>query len=46
MVDHVYLGPAADLALQFPTFSGWYRVDGVTASNNGQITVTVHPLAS
>jgi hypothetical protein len=42
----VHLGPAADLALQFPTFSGWYRVDAVTASNNGQITVTVHPLAS
>jgi hypothetical protein len=38
--------PAADLALQFPTFPGWYRVDRVTAGNNGQVTVTVHPLAS
>ena len=30
----------------FTFFPGWYRVDAVTASNNGQITVTVHPLAS
>jgi hypothetical protein len=42
----VHQGPAANLALQFPTFPGWYRVDRVTASNNGHVTVTVHPLAS
>jgi hypothetical protein len=42
----LHLGSAADLALQFPTFPGWYRVDHVIASSKGQVTVTVHPLAS
>jgi hypothetical protein len=42
----LHQGHAADLALQFRTFPGWYRVDHVTAGNNGQVTVTVHPLAS
>jgi hypothetical protein len=42
----LHLAPASDLALQFPTFPGWYRVDHVTASSNRQVTVTVHPLAS
>ena len=42
----LHLAPAADLALHFPTFPGWYHVDHVTTSSNGQVTVTVHPLAS
>ena len=42
----LHLVPAADLALHFPTFPGWYRVDRVTASSDGRVTVTVHPLAS
>jgi hypothetical protein len=42
----VHLGPAADLALQFPTFPGWYRIEHITSVRGGQVTVTVHPLAS
>jgi hypothetical protein len=40
----LHLAPAADLALQFPTFPGWYRVERITTSCDGQVTVTVHPL--
>jgi hypothetical protein len=40
----LHLAPAADLALQFPTFPGWCRVERITTSCDGKVTVTVHPL--
>ncbi|MBV8178261.1 MAG: hypothetical protein JOY55_21725 [Mycobacterium sp.] len=40
----LHLAPAADLALQSPSFPGWYRVERITTVGDCQITVTVHPL--
>jgi hypothetical protein len=40
----LHLAPAADLALQSPSFPGWYRVEHITTVGDCQITVTVHPL--
>ena len=40
----LHLAPAADVALQSPSFPGWYRVEHITTVGDGQITVTVHPL--
>lgn len=40
----LHLASAADVALQFPSFPGWYRVNHIASSRDHQITVTVHPL--
>jgi hypothetical protein len=40
----LHLAPAAGLALQSPSFPGWYRVEHITTVRDGQVTVTVHPL--
>jgi hypothetical protein len=35
---------AADLALHFPAFPGWYRIEHITTDTRGRVTARVHPL--
>lgn len=40
----IHLPAAVDLALRFPTFPGWYRVESIHSPATGTTVVIVHPL--